>query len=98
MGEGAEESKAMRPFLRVGAEQQECGVVLAGEELKGRRVLEGVDVAVLLAEGDDVRRQEGAQVGEEELRGEGAVVGAEEEACLFGDVRVGFLSFCFLWL
>lgn len=49
VAEGADEGEAVGPLLGGGAEDEEGGVVLLGEELEGGGVLEGVD-GVLLGE------------------------------------------------
>lgn len=60
---------------------EEGGIVLLGEEFKGRWIFEGVD-AIFLGEFDGERALEGVEVCEGELDDLASLFTAKDEACL----------------
>ena len=79
--ECADEGQAVGALLGVQREHEEGGVVLEGEELERRGIVEGVDV-VLLGEALDEGSLEGCEVGSNELEDLGRLLAAHEEGRL----------------
>lgn len=88
-GEGSDEGQGVRALLAAGAEDEQAGVVLLGEELERGRVLEGVD-GVLLGELLGQGLAHGVKLRQGILRHLGAGRSPEEEAALWVLDGLGF--------